>query len=1318
MTAELLDRFERPSVRYGPLPLWWWSGDRLDVERLRWQLRRLIEQGVWQAVVMNLAPTGPLYGALADDPPFMSDEWWKIFTAVVADAEELGFQLWLYDQIGFSGANIQGRIVAADPRHAGHALAQLRADARGGAVLATPLDAQPIAAWVAPAEGPVVAVPLAGSVARCDAVDGELVLCFAVTRGFDYFSSSACGELIDAVYGEYERRVGGQFGRGIGGVFQDELPDVPTWSADFPSRFRDAFGYDVEAILPALWGDRLADDAPVDAELARLSYHRARARFAREAFFDPLAAWLERAGLPCGFDQQSPAREGMPIGAVEHYADYLDTQAGYAIPGSDHWGDAKIHSSLAHAHGHERVWIEAFHSSGWGGTLEETFDWLAPFLRRGANLYDPHAVYYATRSGWFEWAPPSTCWRQPYWPDYHAFAQAVTRLCSVLTAGEHVASTVLLYPTETVQARLTVDGRDLGAADAEAAYLALNGMTPWFAEQRGVLERAGVDYDTLTSSALAQADVEGGELLLRGERYRNVVLPAIDILPAAAAVLLADLADAGGTVVCIGRAPSRIVDVVGDVGVAERFADAVASGRIAVVSEPDQVVSRLRPSEVSVTADAPVVHRKVGDRHLVAAFAHDERSGTVQPMLPGFDEPWVSGDFDWPAYWQRLSTEGYRFVPPVGRELTVRLNGPDTTEMRAQLWDPRTGERTDLAVRPIVDGVEAACPFPGTAALIVFGADLPTANAEPYGDIVHELMLDGPWSLQAQPTLDNSWGDLDAPERTGIVPVQVWEFAHHGDQPDEKARPVVATFGDFAEIAGPDGEWHPVEWSLSRGIRQDPIHDASLGPNGYVPEEFILIRAVAAGERHRLRTTIAVPDDADVRLAIGANAPRTVRFDGTPLDTGPNGYLTVSPVAPGHTGVLEIEFDAEVDGDLRAFFALTTDPELFARPEWIEAAGASARSTSVVFSTDVDVAAGAVDLRVQLSTEAPSVLIVNGVEVGRQSDFDPYATRRFTRVHPYDLRPVLRPGANRIEVRCTDIGRPVAIRLDSVPRADGGLGIRSDLSWSATREGDPIELRQRREQFEDPRYGCLVARPHPLQQATWLEPAGAHPSVVPLVPDLAPAPGRIEQLTFDVPIGAIAIDVPSSVPFEVAGEGVSVAGTRIDLDSSAAPGARMTLRFTPVDGRRGGALLDGPLAVECAPAEGELVEWSALGLGALGGAVRYERPIQVDLSAGDRAMLDLGSLRGTAQVAVDGVVVVSMFAGPWRAEITDAVRDGHRHLLSVTVRGTLAPYLAVASPTSAVMAGQTVHGLFGPVRVEVRDGKIKGGTVVPQEGAR
>ena len=116
MTAgveDLLARFTDPGPQYGPLPIWWWSGARVTRERLRWQMEQLVAGGVRQAVVLCLAPTGPMFGSVADDPPFLSPEWLELFDGACADADELGFTLWLYDQIGFSGANFQGRLIAA-----------------------------------------------------------------------------------------------------------------------------------------------------------------------------------------------------------------------------------------------------------------------------------------------------------------------------------------------------------------------------------------------------------------------------------------------------------------------------------------------------------------------------------------------------------------------------------------------------------------------------------------------------------------------------------------------------------------------------------------------------------------------------------------------------------------------------------------------------------------------------------------------------------------------------------------------------------------------------------------------------------------------------------------------------------------------------------------------------------------------------------------------------------------------------------------------------------------------------------------------------
>ena len=130
-------------------------------DRLRWQMERLVAGGVHNLVILNLAPSGPLFGADADDPPFLSEAWWELLDGVCEDALEIGARLWFYDQLGFSGADLQARLVQENPGFAGQ--------------------------WLA--------------------ADGSIS-----SRGFDYLSPEACEVLLDRVHGEFARRLGHRFG--------------------------------------------------------------------------------------------------------------------------------------------------------------------------------------------------------------------------------------------------------------------------------------------------------------------------------------------------------------------------------------------------------------------------------------------------------------------------------------------------------------------------------------------------------------------------------------------------------------------------------------------------------------------------------------------------------------------------------------------------------------------------------------------------------------------------------------------------------------------------------------------------------------------------------------------------------------------------------------------------------------------------------------------------------------------------------------------------------------------------------------------------
>ncbi len=1266
---DLLARFTDPRPEYGPLPIWWWSGAKVTRERLRWQMERLVAGGVRQAVVLCLAPTGPMFGSVADDPPFLSPEWLELFDQACADAAELGFTLWMYDQIGFSGANLQGRLIAAEPGFAGSALFRTRGS--GTDVTLRPPPGHTALAAYAIAGGVRVDVPIVDGVAEWAGAPAEVTVVHAGRSGFDYFDEQACAALLDQVHGTLERAVGRWFGSSIGGFFQDELPPMPTWGRDFASTFAERYGYD---LLPRLWALWEPDGSP-EAAAVRRDYHEHRATLARRGFFDQHDSWFAERGLTCGFDQASPAREGDPIGGVRTYGDYLGLHAGYGAPGSDHWGDAKVHSSLAHANGHERVWIEAFHSSGWGGTLEETYDWLSAFLRRGATLYDPHAVYYATVGGWWEWAPPSTCWRQPYWPSYDVFATAVARVCSMLTAGRHVCDVALLSPTSTAQAHLTLAGPLPPAVLAERTFRELNGVNSWLTERRGVLESAGIDHDALDEATIARGTVVDGGLRIADETYRTVVVPSVSILLPAAAERLAELAAAGGRVVVVGAVPDALAGVAGLVAV-----DAAAAVPDAVLRGP-----------VQVSADAPFVLRAAGSAHVVALMAHDGQSGTVAPILD-FEGSWVDSGFDWQEYNDRLRTTGYRFVPPRGRTATVRVTGIERP--RAQSWSPGSGRRTELAVVASDGGWTVEVPFDdGAVALLVLAEHLPEPTAQPLGPVTETVAVVGPWTGLAESTLDNRWGDLAAADRTGTLPIEVWQLEH---AVAGGWAPVTAGFGPFAQVRHGGGEWEPAEWSLSRGIRNDPVHAETLGPKGVVPEEFLDRRAVAAGDRLDVRTHLELPDVDGLALMVGAGAARRVRAGGIELAVVGEGHQSFSPLPRelgGRTVLVEIELTAERDGPLRAGFAVVTDVEAARRPEWLRPGGPAVPGDAGEVTVDVELAAIPADAEIQVGSNGSCAVVVNGVEVGLQGDFNPYPEHREIRVHSNDVGTHLRAGSNMITLRLTEHGGdPTAATLDSA-----GLGLVSgSAGWRATRDGRPVPLVARRWHGGDPRFVCQRPRSHPLPGAAWLDPAVASGGVVlPLVPDIAPGGPRTETLRMLAPPGTVGLRIPTAldVVVEVGGaEHKPDAGGRVRF---AAPvRGPVLLRFAAAGGRRAGALLDGPVEVEVVAAEMPLVPWAELGLRALGGQVTYTTSVQVE--PGGRTVLDLGEVRGTADVSVNGVLADRLVWGPWRTEITGLLRPG-ANTIEVVVRGTLAGYLDDASPTSGVYAGQVRTGLLGPV---------------------
>jgi hypothetical protein len=1136
-------------------------------ERIAHQLRQLHAGGIGEVQVVHLCPSGPSFGSPGDDPPMLSEAWWGLFRYALEVGERLGMRLWLQDQIGFQASDWYKRVLAEHPEWAQRRLGRSHSgdDLPAGAVVL-----HEHRGWV------YYHAPLPEHLAH----HGVLM---------DFLQPEAAAVVLDRVHGELERRVGDLFGRAFAGTFQDELALHSTWSPGLDEAFGERHGHGLVGALPALWMS-----GPERAR-ARADYRRALADLAEHAFFRPLLKWHERHGLVVGVDQVTPGRQADPVGSTVHYHDYPATHRWFSAPGNDHNGEPKLHSSLAHQYCRSRVWLEAFHSTGWGGTLEETFHWLLPFFQQGATLYNPHAVYAEVKGGWWEWAPPSTCWRQPYWKHYPRFAEAVARLCWLLSQGHHVAKIAVVFPAAAAATAVTPDitrqdeyreGPD--AAAIRATYWDVVGGVTWrnrkglqrrrIGTHTGALNTAGYDFDLVDEDALAGALLQEGGLHVSDETFTTLILPYCIHLTRSTLERARALAEAGGTVIFVGALPVSMAGTRFDDPALGQLLEALLGpdrrerthpgGGLATFTSDAEAMLAILEGRMSrdVQGEVYALHRRIegADVYFVASrhtLLHPpERDRAVHPDAAGQGAG--------------VSHAEARPEPPESAEVTFRATGP------VRQLDPWSGEVrraeviTTQAETTTVRVDFSECP----GAVVVFGEALPEPTVRRGPPEAVLAALDGPWEAEVIPPGDNDWGDYAWPPHPGSLPVEIRTLRYRPeglgedglalgwgalDHDDGDWASVTQSFAPYVEVAGPfeagaappeDAEWRPYRYSQRLGIGNDPIHGGLLGPKGYVPREFLDFGPSARGRSWFVRTIALVPEATGAQLVVEARGGVAAWLGAYPLGEGQGGLVVPVGLAAGRNRVL-LRFD---------------DPE----------------------------------------------------------DERPRGAFFFA---PADARPP---------------------------------------------------------------YG------HPLPEAGWLtdEPTGPfHPDLM-LDPDPEGAP-RVAWYRATLPPGAhtLSVTAQGDVAAFADGRPIEVRNGVAVLPDPASLRRVLALRVELPRGVREGTAFPLPLRFTCGPGTIEAGDWRTQGLPHHSGGVTYRRTFPLDEVPG-ALWLDLGAVRGAAEVRLNGSACGVRIWRPYRFDLTMAARAGMNRL-EIEVRNTLGPLFGDGQPTPYTFESQASSGLFGPVRL-------------------
>ena len=1268
---------------YSPNPIWWWSGARLEREVLLRQLQRFADGGVFNVTILNLAARAPIHGKDADDPPLFSDAWWTLFREVCVEAHKLGIRIWFYDQIGFSGANFQGRLVTARPDFGGQWIESQMVDAVEPVF---PVGCVPIAAYEENTRLPVVDGRVRGT--------GQVRLVYAVRRGFDYLNGGACDALFDAIYGEYERRVGDLLGNAIAGSVQDEMPSIPTWTLGFDEAFESVNGYSLLDYLPCLWeGDS------AEARKVRYDFHSMRAQLAESAFFRKAFDWHETHGLQCGCDPKTHARKGNPLGCVETYADLHRTNRWYAAPGCDHHGNGRVHASLAWLNKRPRVWLEAFYASGWGGTLEDTFDWLLAWFQAGANLYNPHAVYYSTQGGNWEWAAPSTCWRQPYWRHYRAFSDTIARLCKVLAQGVPACEVGILYPTSTVQAGATLAPYSGPPPDASQGWFSdlkweptaharkadevfgeLIGKMEWMRPCPGPLDRACVEYLVLDDHSLESASVSNGCLEISGASLRIVLLPACHTLAPRTAELLNEFVRSGGELIAVEAAPQEILGGNG----------AALDVRVCGL---DEIEALMKSNALMPRAPVPTLHRRAGDWHFLYVPATYPRATELK-----LGKTWYG------PHEIGLDTDVY------ARDMSVTLPAKAGSVI---VWEPFDGSLTKPDALPTECGQEIKVRFTkGPAAVVIWRedgiAEAPLAPAEMNELLLEELPQE--WTCEILPTVGLPENDLMGSEDLGFMPLQtsfverlVEEdtiqigFAPRGWQteamPCGELPPPLSGITEGCDPLQSHG-WKPAVHSMERGLRYDPCQLMSHGPSGHIAEEFVHFGTIPEGCGAQFRTAFFNEKTREAWLLVGSKAEKSAWLNGREVIVNESAYQGCVPVSLSEgwnwleTRILSKDRECAAAG---LFWCLMENPQGSERPEWISTPSAGICGGQVVYSREWEIACAVESAVFQIAVAGCAELFVNGRQIGRQGGFDPYELG--VRCERYAVEN-LSEGPNLIEIRVDHAGGVPPLMVDAVAHGSDGAErhLGSDTAWRVTSGGDPmvVLLSNNFTYHFNRSHFYLWQRKHPLG-----------PHALPLQPDASPGARGVERFRWIIPPGACAMNlaVHGKARLWIDGEVLPCPDDWVTLPAGIHGPRQALLEVETASPARGAAAFQRAITYKCGIGRIALGDWRDQGFAEWSGGLAYETVIHRPEVESPAVVLDLGKVRGTAELFVNGMSVGTRFIWPYRFDLTAHLIAGSNHL-RIEVFNTLAPLFGAISATDMIHEGQQSSGIYGPIRCE------------------
>lgn len=398
-------QLKNPPKKYRPIPFWSWN-ERLDTGETKRQIG-----------VMDKAGMGGFFmharGGLQTG--YMSDEWFDNVKASIEESEKRGMYPWAYDENGWPSGFGDGIVCGLGVEYQQK---YLRIEEGEGN---TPYTI-------------------------CNA-DGFHMYYEVNPFYVDTLDKKVIKEFLNTVHEKYYKEVGDS----IQGFFTDEPEaantDIP-WSLCLPDKYEQEYGDDILPKLPQLF-------KPIgEYRDTRMKFWRLVTKLFSESYMKQIYDWCSEHNLKLtGHLSGEVTMQGQmpPNGACMPHYEY------FHIPGMD-WLGRPIGSPLimhqlvsaAMQTGKTQILSETFGLCGHNVSFSELrriFEWQ---MARGVNLLCQHLQGYSLRGIRKRDYPPAMYYQQPWWKEYKAFNDSMSRIGMLIAEGKPDCRTLVMHPQTSV----------------------------------------------------------------------------------------------------------------------------------------------------------------------------------------------------------------------------------------------------------------------------------------------------------------------------------------------------------------------------------------------------------------------------------------------------------------------------------------------------------------------------------------------------------------------------------------------------------------------------------------------------------------------------------------------------------------------------------------------------------------------------------------------------------------------------------------------------------------------------------------------------